>query len=120
MSQSTVNTKESMCRARNHLAIDKQDGPTAIIVFLCIIIDTIRQELRLPEGELRRLLHILDQLEKRKACTRRDLEVLIEVLHHACTVIRPGRSFLRRAIALFAGPSNDITTSGSMLSSDQI
>jgi len=84
------------------LAIDKQDGPTAIIVFLGIIIDMIRQELRLPEDKLRRLLHILDQWEKRKACTRRDLEVLIGVLHHACKVIRPGRSFLRRAIALLS------------------
>jgi len=84
------------------LAIHKQDGPTAIIVFLGIVTDTIRQELRLPEDKLRRLLHILDQWEKRKACTHRDLEVLIGVQHHACKVIRPGHSFLRRVIALLS------------------
>lgn len=40
------------------LAVDKQDGPTMIITFLGIIIDTLKQELRLPEDKLRRLLEL--------------------------------------------------------------
>ena len=36
----------------------------------------------------------------KKSCTRRELELLIGHLSHACKVIRPGRSFLRRMIEL--------------------
>jgi hypothetical protein len=36
--------------------IDKECGPTATIVFLGIIVDTIRRELRLTEDKLKRLL----------------------------------------------------------------
>ena len=84
------------------LAPEKQDGPSTVIVFLGIIIDTSRQELRLPDDKLRRLLSTLDEWERRKACTRRDLESLIGILQHACKVIRPGRAFLRRAISLLS------------------
>lgn len=38
------------------LAPDKQDGPITIITFLGILIDTIKQELRLPKEKLQRLL----------------------------------------------------------------
>ena len=40
--------------------------------------------------------------ESRKVCTKKELESLIGVLQHACKVIRPGRSFLRRAISLLS------------------
>ena len=40
--------------------------------------------------------------KKRKVCTRKELESLIGILQHACTVIPPGRSFLRRAISLLS------------------
>ena len=33
------------------LAPEKQDGPTPVIVFLGIVIDTIKQEMRLPEDK---------------------------------------------------------------------
>jgi hypothetical protein len=38
------------------LAVDKECGPTAIVFLGIIIIDTIKQELRLPEDKLKRLL----------------------------------------------------------------
>ena len=82
------------------LAAEKQAGPCSTIEFLGIIIDTIRQELRLPDDKLRRLQSLLQEWKSRKSCTRRELESLIGVLQHACTVIAPGRSFLRQAIAL--------------------
>lgn len=84
------------------LAIDKQAGPTAVIPFLGIIIDTSRQELRLPEDKLRRLLELVQEWERKKACTRRELESLIGTLQHACKVILPGRAFLRRALSLLS------------------
>ena len=84
------------------LAPEKQDGPAAVLTFLGIEIDTIRQELRLPAEKLQRLLQMVDEWENQKACTRRELESLIGILQHACKVIQPGRSFLRRAISLLS------------------
>ena len=84
------------------LAIDKEEGPSTTIVLLGIIIDTVKQELRLPADKLMRLQGILIEWEKRKSCTRKELESFIGVLQHACRVIKPGRSFLRQAIALLS------------------
>ena len=84
------------------LVADKQDGPTMEIVFLGIVKDTLRQELRLPKDKLERLLATVAQWETRKACTRRELESLIGTLQHAYKVIPAGRSFMRRAISLLS------------------
>ena len=82
------------------LASEKQEGPSTCITFLGIIIDTQHQELRLPSEKLERILATLTECERRKSCTLRELESLIGTLQHACTVIRPGRTFLRNAIPL--------------------
>ena len=84
------------------LAPDKQEGPSTTIVFLGIVIDTVKQELRLPEEKLGRLQASLIEWEKRISCTRKELESFIGVLQHACRMIKPGRSFLRQAIALLS------------------
>ena len=84
------------------LAPEKQDGPAEVLTFLGIEIDTIRQELRLPAEKLQQLLQMVDEWENRKACTRWELESLIGTLQHACKVIWPGRSFLRRVISLLS------------------
>ena len=41
-----------------------------------------------------------DQWRLRKSCKKRDLLALIGQLQHACRVVKPGRSFLRRMIDL--------------------
>ena len=84
------------------MAPEKQDGPAEVLTFLGIEIDTVRQELRLPTNKLERLLRMVDEWDSKKVCTRRELESFIGILQHACKVIRPGRSFLRRAISLIS------------------
>ena len=84
------------------LAIDKEEGPSTTIVFVGIVIDTVKQELRLPADKLMHLQGILIEWEKRKSCTRKELESFIGVLQHAYRVIKPGRFFLRQAIALLS------------------
>ena len=84
------------------LVPDKQDGPITVIVFIGIIIDTTRQELRLPEDKLRRLLETVTEWKDWKVCTRRDMESLVGILQHACSVIPSGKAFLQRAISLFS------------------
>ena len=88
-----------VCKLLNiPLAADKQD----VITLLGIIIDTIREEFRLPEDKLQRLRVLVAEWEKKKVCTRRELESLIGTLQHACKVIQPGRAFIRRAISLLS------------------
>ncbi len=62
-----------------------------------IEIDTMEGVLRLPQAKLRCLQRLLCH---HKACQRRQLELLVRVMQHAATVVRPGRTFLRCAIDL--------------------
>ena len=82
------------------LATHKSEGPATSITFLGIVIDTVAEELRLPTEKLVRLRTQLMEWGDKKACTRRELESLIGHFNHACKVVRPGRSFLRRMIDL--------------------
>ena len=92
------------------LAPEKQAGPSTTIEFLGIIIDTSQQELRLPADKLDRLQCLTDEwshrLRKqrdnkcRPSCTRRELESLLGMMHHASTVIPAGKAFVRQMISL--------------------
>ena len=84
------------------MASEKREGPRPVITFLGIIIDTMQGQLRLPEDKLQRMMQIVTEWLPHKVCTRRELESLIGTLQHACKVIRPGRSFFRRAISLLS------------------
>ena len=82
------------------MAPHKRDGPTTCLIFLGIQIDTVAGELRLLEEKLQRLRTLLREWSTRKSCQRKQLESLIGLLTHACKVVRPGRSFLRRLLDL--------------------
>ena len=88
------------------IAEQKTEGPSTNITYLGIEIDTIRGELRLPITKLQRLRALLLEWGDRKTCARKELESLIGQLNHACKVIRPGRSFLRRMINLLHSRSS--------------
>ncbi len=82
------------------LAVEKVEGPTSTITFLGIEIDTMAGVLRLPQDKLQRLLSMLQEWDGKKSCTRKELQSLVGSLQHACTVVKPGRAFLRRMIDL--------------------
>ena len=84
------------------LAADKCAGPATCITFLGIEVDSVSGTLRLPADKLRRLLSTLHSWGDRKVCVQRELQSLIGLLNHACKVVRPGRSFLRRMIDLLS------------------
>ena len=77
------------------VAINKTQGPTPILTFLGILIDTHTFELRLPQDKLTRLQALLSVWVGRKSCTKHDLESLLGHLSHAATVVVQGRTFLR-------------------------
>ncbi len=78
----------------------KVEGPATSITFLGIVLDTVTQELRLPQDKFSRLSTTIKQWRCRKSCKKRQLLSLIGQLQHACRVVRPGRTFLRRMIYL--------------------
>eukprot|EP00731_Ephydatia_muelleri_P036077 Em0199g3a len=93
---------ETCKELRVPLAVAKCEGPTPCLTFLGIQIDTVNGTLSLPKEKLERVQSMVQQWEGRKACSRRELESLIGLLNHACKVVRPGRSFLRRMLDLLS------------------
>ena len=79
---------------------EKVVAPTTVIDFLGVVIDTTRMEIRLPEEKLVRLKAMINLWQSRKSCTKRKLLSHIGNLQHASTVVKPGRTFLRRMIDL--------------------
>ena len=82
------------------LALEKREGPARILPFLGIVLDTEKLELRLPEEKLQRLRELIRQWQGKKSCRKRELLSVIGQLQHACRVVKPGRTFLRRMIEL--------------------
>ena len=82
------------------VAIHKCTGPTTCLIFLGILIDTVKMEISLSEEKLEQLKKLLTAWKGRKGCTRRELESLIGHLQHAAKVVRPGRWFIRGMLSL--------------------
>ena len=99
--QENLGVMLKMCEATG-TPIDpgKMEGPCTTLVFLGIEVNTVAMQLRLPREKLVRLNETLKQWRARKCCRKRDLLSLIGVLSHACKVVRPGRSFMRRLFDL--------------------
>ncbi len=74
----------------------KEEGPSEVLTFLGLVIDTVKMEVRLPQEKLSELRGLLRKWRGMKSCRRRDLESLVGSLNHACRAIRPGRAFKRR------------------------
>jgi hypothetical protein len=97
------------------LATDKIEGPCTSLCFLGICLDTIAMEAKLPDDKLLRLSKELGEWTVRKACTRRELEHLIGLLHFACNVIPQGRPFVHRLINLLCMPAQSHTIMCSLM-----
>ena len=82
------------------IATHKTEGPSTVLTFLGIELDTLNGILRLPPVKLTLLRHEIIAWSAKKSCSKRELLSLIGQLQHACCVVKPGRSFLRRMIQL--------------------
>ena len=92
---------KSVCQqAGMPTAPDKEEGPTTVLHFLGMELDTNQLVIRLPLEKLEQLKVALAEWRGRKACRKRDLLSLIGILSHACKAVKAGRSFLRRLIDL--------------------
>lgn len=85
------------------VAEEKLVGPTVCLTFLGIELDTARMIRRLPPGKLTELQQLVTEWLPKKSCRVRELQSLVGKLQHACKVVRPGRTFLRRMFELLKG-----------------
>ena len=82
------------------IADGKTQGPSQVLEFMGILLDTTKMQARLPVDKIQKILASFEQFERKKSCTLHDLQSLIGTLNFACKVVPPGRPFLQRMIAL--------------------
>lgn len=85
------------------IAQEKTVGPDTTLQFAGIELDSVRQEARLPLEKLTKCRTLLRQFLQQRSVVLRDLQSLIGLLNFCCSVVVPGRAFLRRLIDLTAG-----------------
>ena len=78
----------------------KLEGPSTRIQLLGLELDLDHGLIKLPAGKLCRIQAQVRRWLGRRSCTKRELLSLIGSLHHAATVVKPGRIFLPRLIDL--------------------
>ena len=84
------------------IATNKTEGPSQILTFLGLELDTIAEVVRIPLDKLTKCNSLIDELLSCKRCTLQKLQSVLGFLNFVCQVILPGRAFLRRLYALTA------------------
>ena len=92
--------KDLFCFLGVPIALDKLEGPSTVLTYLGIEIDTVKRILRLPVKKLTSLLDTLKVFKHKNACRKRELLSLIGKLSFASKVVKPGRLFVRKLIDL--------------------
>ena len=96
------------CRELNlPLAEEKRVGPVTLLDFLGIELDTVQMEIRLPPAKLMHTKELVASWRGRKSCRVRELQSLVGSLQHACKVVCPGRTFMRRMHELLRRPKKN-------------
>ncbi len=75
------------------VASNKVEGPVTTITFLGLELDSVNQQVRLPQVKLRRIKTLVHQWLNHRTVSKRQLQRLLGHLHHAAAVVKPGRSF---------------------------
>ena len=71
--------------------------------FVGITLDSQLMEARLPLDKVAKCHSLIDEFINRKSCKKREMESLIGYLNFTCSVVLPGRAFLRRLISFIIG-----------------
>lgn len=107
-----VEGTEEMCRQKLELfkrmcadiglviAEEKTEGPATKLCFLGIELDAVEKCARLPLEKLKKCSQLIEDLLRNSVTTLGQLLTVIGTLSFACSVIEPGRCFLRRLINL--------------------
>ena len=85
------------------IAHEKTAGPQSVLNFAGIELDTVRMQARLPADKIVKCKAHVSSFITRKKVQLKELQSLIGLLDFACSVVIPGRAFLRRLIDLTRG-----------------
>lgn len=88
------------------LAHDKTVGPTHVLTFLGLEINTIEMSVKIPKEKLLKLKTIISNLLGKKRTTLRVLQSFTGILNFCSRVIPTGRAFNRRFYDAMSGISN--------------
>ena len=77
------------------MAPEKTFGPSCVMSFAGIELDTLKMEARLPSDKLIKCRSLIQDFLQRKKVSLKELQSLIGLLNFTCSVIVPGRTFLR-------------------------
>jgi hypothetical protein len=80
------------------MADDKVEGPARELVFLGIVIDTVKGEARLDERRLEDLRDELKLWANKRTASVKEIRSLVGTLTFATRVVRVGRCFVRRML----------------------
>jgi hypothetical protein len=80
------------------MAADKTEGPVTKLTFLGIELDTVAMRASLPADKLIELQRLVHDWGRRDHASIKELQSLTGMLNFACSVVRPGRFYLRRII----------------------
>ena len=81
------------------VAMEKVEGPTSVITFLGLELDSELQQIRLPTQKLQDMLGELEEWQRKKA-TKHQLLSLVGKLSFSARAVPAGRLFTRRLISL--------------------
>lgn len=85
---------ETIQRYCEHLELENIEGPSpSSLVFLAILVDTTKMEVRLPDTKLVELGGLIKQWEGKRFGSKCELLSLIGKLAHAAKIVKPGRRF---------------------------
>jgi len=82
--------------------LEKVEGPSTVLPFLGIMLDTMAMEARLPEEKLHKLRNEVAEWVDRTDAKKREILSLVGSLQHATKVVRCGRAFVSRMYATAA------------------
>ena len=85
------------------MAPEKTVGPSQIISFAGIELDSIFMEAHLPQEKLDKCPALISAFPKRRKVSLQEIQSVTGLLNFACSVVIPGRAFLRRLIDLTFG-----------------
>ena len=84
------------------LADEKEEGPATRLTYIGYQLDTAELTISLPPEKLARISALVSEWQLKRRCTKRELSSFTGTLQHASTVVRSGRTFIRRMYDLLA------------------
>ena len=103
MSRPIRSVFKSLCLLRHSHGTRKTCDPATTLSFAGIELDSICSEARSPLDKIHRSTQLISEFLGRKKVSLKEVQSLTGLLNFACSVIKPGRAFLRRLIDLTVG-----------------